>query len=70
MDIVIVLIVFCVGWVRLSSGEMITPNECVVVNDYTEEVYDTYEDLPIGTNLMLKREPDAFYRIEKELNLL
>lgn len=69
MDIILVILIFIIGSFRMVTNKTVAPDTNIVVNEYTGEVYSVQEQLPIGTNLMLHREPDAFCKIVKELKL-
>lgn len=70
MDILFIVIIFAVGYLRVATGVTVLPTANIVVNEVTGEVKeDVHEDIPIGNNIMLNREVGAFMKIVKELNL-
>lgn len=66
MDIILVVILFIVGYFRVKFGHRETNNH----NQVQENVVAAVQtQITIGNNLMLQREKDAFMRIVEELNL-
>lgn len=63
MDIMIVAIMFVVGYIRIKIQPKTTT---VSVNAQTKQVR---KDVPIGNNLLLNKETGAFMKIVEELNL-
>ena len=70
MDILFIVIIFAIGYLRVATGATVLPATNIVVNEVTGEVKeDVHEDIPIGNNIMLNSEVGAFMKIVKELNL-
>lgn len=70
MDILLVAIIFAIGYTRVLRGDVVEPSVNISVNEFTGEVCEVRNDIPIGNNLMLNKEMGAFMQIVKELKLV
>lgn len=70
MDILLVAIIFAIGYIRVLHGDVTEPSVNIAVNEFTGEVCEIHNDIPIGNNLMLNKEMGAFMQIVKELKLV
>ena len=69
MDIILIVVIFLAGYMRITTGHVLQPSNNIIVNEVTGEVCKTYSNLEVGTNLMLNRELGAFTKIVEELKL-
>lgn len=68
MDVFVLLIIFAVGVFRLDKSACIEDGSSAGSSTCEEEY--VAEDIPVGNNLMLKKDAEAFTRILKEFDLM
>jgi hypothetical protein len=70
MDLIIYCVIIAIiGFVRVGRTAQVSEDEGIVETGATV-TSSTYDDLPIGQNLQLFKEPGAYTLILKELELI